>query len=144
MEYNGIVSDTCFPYSSGNGTAPSCISSCVDGSPFTKYKVKPFSTKSFSNPTSIQVEIITNGPVETAFSVYEDFMYYSGGIYEHTSGGYEGGHAVKIIGWGNENGTDYWLVANSWGVSWGEAGFFKIAFGQCGIDSDAIAGIPDV
>jgi cathepsin B len=41
-----------------------------------------------------------------------------------------GGHAVKIIGWGVEEGTNYWLVANSFGVTWGDKGYFKIARGK--------------
>jgi len=32
------------------------------------------------------------------------------------------GHAVKIIGWGVEKGTPYWLVANSWNTDWGDNG----------------------
>ena len=45
-----------------------------------------------------------------------------------------GGHAIKIIGWGNDNGIDYWLCVNSWGDSWGDKGTFKIKQGNCGID----------
>ena len=60
--------------------------------------------------------------------VYDSFMNYKGGIYQKEW--YEffplGGHAVKMIGYGVENGTKYWLYANSWGTSWGEKGFFKI------------------
>merc|ERR1719264_503814 len=53
------------------------------------------------------------------------------GVFTHTYGQELGGHAVKIIGWGQEeDGTDYWIVANSWGTSWGMSGFFNIAFGQ--------------
>lgn len=69
---------------------------------------------------------MTNGPVETGFTVYSDFMSYRGGIYEQNSYSALGGHAVKIVGWGVEDGTDYWIVANSWGPSWGEEGFFRI------------------
>ena len=54
-------------------------------------------------------------------------MSYKSGVYKHTSGYLEGGHAVKLIGWGTENGLDYWLCANSWGTSWGMNGFFKLA-----------------
>jgi len=73
--------------------------------------------------------------METSFNVYSDFMNYKSGIYKHTSGYLEGGHAVKILGWGVEGGVNYWICANSWGTSWGEKGFFRIAYGECGIDS---------
>jgi len=58
--------------------------------------------------------------------VYSDFMSYRGGVYVHTGGKLEGGHAVKIVGWGSEGGMDYWIVANSWGPLWGEEGYFRI------------------
>uniref|UniRef100_A0A0M3HJL1 Pept_C1 domain-containing protein n=1 Tax=Ascaris lumbricoides TaxID=6252 RepID=A0A0M3HJL1_ASCLU len=72
--------------------------------------------------TSIQKEILTHGPVEVAFEVYEDFLMYDGGIYVHTGGKIGGGHAVKMLGWGVEQGVPYWLVANSWNTDWGEDG----------------------
>lgn len=53
-------------------------------------------------------------------------MSYKSGVYSHVSGGLAGGHAVKLIGWGNESGMDYWLCANSWGPAWGMQGYFKI------------------
>jgi len=47
---------------------------------------------------------MTNGPVEAAFNVYEDFLTYKTGVYKHTTGSLLGGHAVKCLGWGVENG----------------------------------------
>jgi len=44
------------------------------------------------------------------------------GIYQHLTGSLVGRHAVKILGWGTENGTNYWIVANSWNTHWGESG----------------------
>jgi len=35
-----------------------------------------------------------------------------------------------MLGWGEENGTPYWLCANQWGTDWGEDGFFKILRGS--------------
>ena len=55
-----------------------------------------------------------------------------------------GGHAVKMIGWGNENGLDYWLCANSWNSTWGMDGFFKIKTGECKIDTEVVNCTPDL
>ena len=65
------------------------------------------------------------------------------GVYQHKTGGFLGGHAVKILGWGTESGKDYWLVANSWNPSWGDKGFFKILRGhnECGIEGEIVAGM---
>lgn len=49
-------------------------------------------------------EIFENGPVEAAFMVYEDFLVYKSGVYKHNTGNFLGGHAIKIIGWGVEQG----------------------------------------
>jgi len=82
--------------------------------------------------------------METSFTVYSDFMNYAGGIYVHTKGYVEGGHAIKVLGWGYDDATklNYWICANSWGPAWGEAGYFRIAFGECGIDSAVYGCLP--
>ena len=69
------------------------------------------------------------------------------GVYQYTSGKFAGSHNVKIVGWGTEDGTPYWLVANSWGAGWGDlGGFFKILRGEnhCGIEGDILAGEPKI
>lgn len=100
------------------------------------------SAYSLGSVEQIQTDIMTYGPVTAAFTVYQDFLTYRSGVYKHLQGPELGGHAVKIIGWGVENGEDYWLVANSWNIYWGDNGFFKIARGidECGIESDVSAG----
>jgi len=77
-----------------------------------------------------------------AFTVYEDFPTYKSGVYKHVSGSQLGGHAVRLLGWGVENGEDYWLIANSWNEEWGNGGTFKIARGnnECGIEGNIQAG----
>jgi len=126
---------------------PACVSTCDSKSnytvPFKADKHKFATSYSISSTvTDIMTEIYTRGPVEAAFTVYNDFLTYKSGVYTHQTGGVDGGHAVKILGWGNENGTDYWLVANSWNPDWGMNGFFKIKKGtdECGIEDGIVAG----
>lgn len=99
----------------------------------------------FDDVDSIMKEIYENGPVEASFEVYSDFPSYKSGVYKRTPGTkHLGGHAVRMLGWGVEDGVKYWLMANSWNEGWGDKGYFKILRGQdeCGIEDDIVAGIP--
>lgn len=138
--WTGVASDDCVPYTSGDGKTGTCPTTCKNGSEIKLYKSN--FAHAHTSVSSIQMDIIANGPLEAAFTVYQDFMAYKSGVYVHTTGQMLGGHAVKIVGWGNNGSTDYWIVANSWGTSWGEEGFFNIAFGQCGIDSGCYSATP--
>merc|ERR1719382_948700 len=82
------------------------------------------------------------GPVQTSLQIHSDFEMYTSGIYhrleEQT---FLGWHAVKMVGWGTENGIQYWRVQNSWNSHWGEDGYFRIVRGvnESLIESDVIA-----
>ncbi|XP_038051737.1 cathepsin B-like [Patiria miniata] len=126
---------------------PKCMKTCIPGYSVAFDKDRHYGGSVYtisSNVMQIQKEIMTNGPVEADFTVYADFPTYRSGVYQHNSGGFLGGHAVKILGWGVEGGVDYWLVANSWNPTWGANGYFKIKRGvdECGIEDDINAGIP--
>ena len=85
--------------------------------------------------------VLKGGPVSVGFTVYSDFENYAGGIYHHVHGDEAGGHAVKLVGWGAENGTKYWRLANSWNKYWGENGYFRIKRGvkdSCGMEDSAV------
>jgi len=146
LETTGTVSDTCFSYKSADGkTVPTCPKQCEKSSEkFTLYKAAKGSSQPLTCALQMQKEIMTNGPIQTGFMVYEDFMHYKSGIYKHVTGKNLGGHAVRVVGWGKENGTSYWIVANSWGPTWAENGFFRIAFGQCLFEANGYSGLADV
>lgn len=144
LESNGVVTEKCLPYTSGKGVVPSCPSKCADGSSLEKFKCKANSVRQSRGANQIKSEIAKEGPVEGAFTVYEDFFNYQKGVYHHVSGGVAGGHAIKILGWGIENGEKYWLCANSWGEGWGLLGFFKIREGECGIEDQVFSCTPDL
>ncbi|CAK0828884.1 unnamed protein product [Prorocentrum cordatum] len=90
----------------------------------------------------IAQQMMAHGPVQTSLKVHSAFEMYISGIYhrleEET---FLGWHAVKMVGWGTENGTKYWRVQNSWNSHWGEDGYFRILKGvnECEIESDVIA-----
>jgi cathepsin B len=102
-----------------------------------KYSFEGKAESIASSEKEIMAAIQQSGPVAAAFTVYSDFEAYKGGVYQHTTGQAMGGHAVKILGWGEDSGTEYWLVANSWNYDWGEKGLFRIKKGtnECGIES---------
>ena len=71
------------------------------------------------------------------------FQLYSSGVFDSTSCGTSLDHAVALVGYGTENGQDYYLLRNSWGTSWGEAGYMKIAnvgdgAGICGVQMEPL------
>uniref|UniRef100_A0A0A1WUP5 Cathepsin B n=1 Tax=Zeugodacus cucurbitae TaxID=28588 RepID=A0A0A1WUP5_ZEUCU len=132
-----------------HGKTPRCQHKCQSSYKGDYVKDKHYGAKSYSigrNPRDIQEEIYTNGPVEGAFTVYEDLILYKDGVYQHVVGKALGGHAIRILGWGVEKGTPYWLIANSWNTDWGNNGYFKILRGEdhCGIESAISAGIPRI
>ena len=146
---DGIVTDKCFPYGAGTGNAPPCATGCADGSPFAASKHKSTGGYALKSVEDMQNEIMANGPIQVAFNVYKSFMTYSTGTYVKKPLELipEGGHAVKIVGWGTDAaGTDYWTVANSWNTNWGMNGFFNIKRGdnECGIEKRGppYAGMP--
>jgi len=99
-----------------------------------------------SHEEEIRYEIWKNGPVQASFIVYEDFLRYESGVYEHKAGDEVRMQSVKILGWGVEDGAPYWLCANSWGQDWGQNGYFRIRRGsnECRIEDYIIAGIPKI
>jgi len=81
---------------------------------------------------------LAKGPVSVAVEADKSaFQMYSGGVLDTAACGQKLDHGVLAVGYGTENGTDYILVKNSWGASWGDQGYVKIAPSQCGITNSA-------
>lgn len=138
-----------YPPCVGTLPTPACSNSCDSDSTYpTSYSQDLHKgSKAYNvigSVKTIQTDIMTNGPVEVAFTVYEDFLTYKSGVYHHVKGKELGGHAVKMIGWGVENNIPYWLIVNSWNTSWGENGLFKIKRGcnECGLEDQVYAALP--
>lgn len=134
----GVTDEAHYPYTPGN-------QNCTGLKTGWQNAVKKIT--GFQKITSIaQMKewISTKGPVASCFTVYNDFFGYSSGVYRKTAGAtVSGGHCVCTIGY-NDVGR-YWICKNSWGTGWGDQGYFKIGYGQCGIDNEVwgVNGIQD-
>jgi len=122
LKSSGVPDESCFPYASGRlGEDQDSDLACKDrGSRVIKI------TGSRSVSASEAKAALQNGPLMTTMTVYEDFMLYTGGVYEYVAGDALGGHAVTIVGYDDANQA--WIVRNSWGENWGEHGYFRIKY----------------
>ena len=89
------------------------------------------------NPSQLKAAI-ERSPVALAIQASSlVFMHYAGGVITDSSCGTKINHGVLAVGYGIENGLEYFLVKNSWGETWGDKGYVKIGVeegeGVCGI-----------
>lgn len=130
---NGICHERDVPY---DNTTHSCMKdSCKNKSFFTDCKILP------SAAPLKMLRYIQNQPLSVAIQAnHPMFKFYKSGIITSIECGDTPDHGVLIVGYGSENGIDYWLVKNSWGTDWGDHGYVKIGrdvsenkYGVCGI-----------
>uniref|UniRef100_A0A3B5AEI2 Cathepsin L1-like n=1 Tax=Stegastes partitus TaxID=144197 RepID=A0A3B5AEI2_9TELE len=87
--------------------------------------------------------VATIGPITVAIDAdHSSFMFYSSGIYDEPNCNPNNlSHAVLLVGYGSDDGQDYWIIKNSWGSSWGEGGYMRLVRdgrNACGIASYAL------
>ena len=128
---NGMCLEEDKPYLGRSDTCGRCnkiahFSQCFDVTPMNELHLK---------------QAVSRGPVSVAIEADTlVFQLYSGGIIDNVKCGTNLDHGVLVVGYGEENSKKYWIVKNSWGPNWGDAGYVKIARtdntntpGMCGI-----------
>lgn len=130
IETRGLYPEECVPF--GGGSKVACKTDCAESR-----KLRSLSHCVLSgSDRSIKREVYNRGPVVAPMYLKDDFLVYAGGVYSPTESsrnqfGANGEaivHTVTILGWGKSKGVNYWIVSNSWGSAWGEAGYARVAF----------------
>jgi len=126
---NGLCSEAAYPYTAKDGT---CRSSSCTAQPYTKLSgytdvtsgsEPSLGAASDMEPVSVAIEADQSG-----------FQLYHGGVFTGVCGK-NLDHGVLLVGYGVDTNQNYWKVKNSWGTSWGEAGYIRMIRDkdECGI-----------
>jgi len=135
---HGIDTEASYPYEARDRTCR--FKAANVGATITGYEVLR------SGDEAALVDALASvGPIAIAIDAsHMSFQFYDSGVYVEKNcgnGDYDLDHAVLAVGYGSENGADYFLVKNSWGTSWGQKGYIKMARNrnnQCGVATECV------
>jgi C1A family cysteine protease len=131
LEKHNAELETVYKYTAKNGSCAydKASTTAVDVSTYTnvtKNNVSQMKTAVAQQPVSVSIE-----------ADKRVFQQYTSGIFDSADCGTKLDHAVLVVGYGSDNGTDYWIMKNSWGTVWGDQGYMKVQIedgaGICGI-----------
>lgn len=135
---NAQMLEADYPYTSGEGKSGECKQDAGKG----KVKVTNWWNVLDNDPAQLKAAI-AQGPVTV--SIQADtivFQYYAGGILSSPLCGTKLDHGVTAVGYGTENGREFYIVRNSWGPDWGEQGYIRMGIqegaGICGIQTGSV------
>ena len=148
----GVPEEACFPY---EGREVACRMECGEAPNRVTVDQYGYLGGYYGAGTAelMQKELRARGPFVVSFEPHRDFSYYTSGIYRSISNRPAGedmreadiaweqvDHSVLLVGWGEEAGTPYWKLLNSWGSAWGEGGYFRI---RRGVDESGVESMPE-
>jgi len=132
-ESHAIATEADYPYTSGDGSRAACDDSKEAGA---SLLVSTYTDVPTDDADQLKAAL-DKQPVSVAIEADKlSFQMYTSGVLTGTSCGTSLDHGVLAVGYGTEDGTEYFLVKNSWGGSWGDAGYVKI-----GVESEDAAGV---
>lgn len=141
-DHGGLADPACFPWTTKD----------IAYKPTPDRKGRTVRIPAYKNIGSVNDQKLwldTVGPLVAWFNVWKDFFGYGSGIYKkqaHTGtppnqvpNEIVGGHLMLIVGYDDKQSC--WIVKNSWGTGWGDSGYCRVAYGECGIDNYAKQGL---
>jgi len=131
----GIDTESSYPYEGRQG-------SCRYSSAYSAgVSVSGYMSIRRGDESNLLSAVSSNGPVSVCINASSSgFQFYASGVFNDPYCSSQINHAVLAVGYGSENGDDYWLVKNSWGTGWGDNGYIKMSrnrSNQCGIANQA-------
>lgn len=130
---NGITSERIYPYTGyTQGCTYNKSTSVLSIAGFTKIPSK--------NEKALFMAVNEKGPISIGICATENLQNYVSGILDDPSCTEDDlNHGVLAVGYGTEKGKDFWIIKNSWGLDWGDKGYFKYPRGKnaCGVATDA-------
>ena len=138
----GLTTEAEYPYTSGGGDSGVCMDSMpaptatVSSWAYAQDACLPGSAACVEDSDALKAATQASG-IAIAIDA-SGFFSYTGGIMTNDSCSSDPAsldHAIQVVGWGSEDGQDYWIVRNSWATVWGEEGFVRFAMGDntCGV-----------
>ena len=146
---HGITDESCSPYQAGSffnsGNAGEIIIPCSDeivckncapsGDCWVPVTYELWNVTSWTDLTGLgqtgMINALQTGPITCSICATADFEanYKGFEIWQDNSNCLETNHDISVVGYGTENGTDYWIVRNSWGTYFGYNGYFRVVRG---------------
>jgi len=134
----GQVTEADYPYMSGTTMeTEDCMYNLASLEPVVS--ITGYNNLPPNDQGAIMSHIAHNGPLAISVAA-SNFKNYHGGVFDGCSydENIQLNHAVQLVGWGSENGVDFWIVRNSWGSTWGEEGYIRLLREEnpgCGTDT---------
>lgn len=129
-EGNKLCTEADYPYTSGSGVTGTCKKGCTG-----EVSIKSHSDVPVDDEDALK-SAVSKQPVSVAIEADKSaFQLYKTGVFDSTACGTQLDHGVLVVGYGTDDGSDFWKVKNSWGATWGEEGYIRMARGKnmCGI-----------
>jgi len=161
-QQHGIPEESCQNYQAANPDSEDCSdmqvcknckgpvpnagddgqNNCWATKNFARWKVSEYG--GVSGADQMKAEIFARGPISCGICATDGLEAYKGGIYSEENDYPSINHILAVVGWGVENGTEYWIGRNSWGTYWGESGFFRIKMHEdnLAIEEECSWGVP--